>query len=303
MKNLCLARAALAASLIVGATSALAQGFGSISSGGPAWRGSQPPAAEPAPAAPSVPVSEPAASTPVTATEAAPAPAPASVPATLQPAGFSSGAPAVAPAVASPTAAAPPPAAVLPPAAVPEAPGSAPTVSAPAPAPASAGVAVPFGSVSSAGMPPPVAPGGQYQMADRVVVKKSERRLYLMRANQIVAEYPIRLGLNPTGHKLREGDFRTPEGSYELVRRNPKSEFFLSLEVSYPNEADKARAKQLGVKPGGLIMIHGQPNVRRKSPQYYENFDWTNGCIAVSNSDMVDIWLRTGVGTPIEIRP
>jgi len=72
-------------------------------------------------------------------------------------------------------------------------------------------------------MPPPVAPGGQYQMADRVVVKKSERRLYLMRANQIVAEYPIRLGLNPTGHKLREGDFRTPEGSYELVRRTRRA--------------------------------------------------------------------------------
>jgi lipoprotein-anchoring transpeptidase ErfK/SrfK len=276
MKNLCLARAALAASLIVGATSALAQGFGSISSGGPAWHGSQPPAAEAAPS---------------------PTPAPASVPATPQPAGFSSGAPAAVPA------AAPPPAAGPPPAAAPEAPGSAPAVSVTAPAPESAGAAVPFGSVSSAGMPSSVAQGGQYQMADRVVVKKSERRLYLMRANQIVAEYPIRLGLNPTGHKLREGDFRTPEGSYELVRRNPKSEFFLSLEVSYPNEADKARAKQLGLKPGGLIMIHGQPNVRRKSPQYYENFDWTNGCIAVSNSDMVDIWLRTGVGTPIEIRP
>jgi lipoprotein-anchoring transpeptidase ErfK/SrfK len=270
MKNLCLARAALAASLIVGATSALAQGFGSISSGGPAWHGSQPPAAEAAPS---------------------PTPAPASVPATPQPAGFSSGAPAAVPAAAPP------------PAAAPEAPGSAPAVSVTAPAPESAGAAVPFGSVSSAGMPSSVAQGGQYQMADRVVVKKSERRLYLMRANQIVAEYPIRLGLNPTGHKLREGDFRTPEGSYELVRRNPKSEFFLSLEVSYPNEADKARAKQLGLKPGGLIMIHGQPNVRRKSPQYYENFDWTNGCIAVSNSDMVDIWLRTGVGTPIEIRP
>jgi hypothetical protein len=295
MKNLCLARAALAAALIVGATSALAQGFGSISSGGPAWRGSQPPAAEPAQAAPSAPASESAVSTAVTTTEVAPAPAPASVPvpvpATPQPAAFSSGAPAAVPA-AEPAATA-----------VPEAPGSAPTVSTPAPAPASASVTVPFGSVSSAGMPPPLAPGGQYQMADRVVVKTSERRLYLMRANQIVAEYPIRLGLNPTGHKLREGDFRTPEGSYELVRRNPKSEFFLSLEVSYPNESDKARAKQLGVKPGGLIMIHGQPNVRRKSPEYYENFDWTNGCIAVSNSDMVDIWLRTGVGTPIEIRP
>lgn len=136
-----------------------------------------------------------------------------------------------------------------------------------------------------------------------MLVKKSERRLYLLRSNQIIAEYPIRLGLNPNGHKLREGDFRTPEGNYELVRRNPRSEFFLSLEVSYPNDADRARSKQRGVKPGGLIMIHGQPNVLRKSPEYYARFDWTNGCIAVSNADMVDIWLRTGVGTPVEIRP
>jgi hypothetical protein len=287
MKHLRLARAALAASLVVGATSALAQGFGSISSGGPAWHGSKPPAAEA--------TAPESAANPVTAApEAAPPPAPASVPAPTasQPAAFSSGAPAPVP-VSEP-----------PPAVAPAVAGSPVVVDTPPAAPAaSASVTVPFGSVSSAGMPPPVAPGEKYQMADRVVVKKSERRLYLMRANQIVAEYPIRLGLNPTGHKLREGDFRTPEGSYELVRRNPKSEFFLSLEVSYPNEADKARAKQLGVSPGGLIMIHGQPNVRRKSPEYYENFDWTNGCIAVSNSDMVDIWLRTGVGTPIEIRP
>ena len=273
MKHLRLARAALAASLIVGATSALAQGFGSISSGGPAWRGSQPPVVE----------------SPAAAESAAPAP----VPATSQPGAFTSGVPASIPVVEPPASTAPTEPAT------PTAESPPPT----SPPAAAASTTVPFGSVSSAGMPPPVAPGATYQMADRVVVKKSERRLYLMRANQIVAEYPIRLGLNPTGHKVREGDFRTPEGSYELVRRNPNSEFFLSLEVSYPNETDKARAKQLGVRPGGLIMIHGQPNVRRKSPEYYANFDWTNGCIAVSNSDMIDIWQRTGVGTPIEIRP
>jgi murein L,D-transpeptidase YafK len=157
---------------------------------------------------------------------------------------------------------------------------------------------VPFGSG-----PAGTAPVGGYESADRVVVKKSDRRMYLMRANRIVAEYPIRLGLNPYGHKEREGDFKTPEGSYRLVRRNPRSEFFLSLEVSYPNEADRARARQRGVSPGGLIMIHGQPNVPRKSPEYYASNDWTDGCIAVSNSDMVDIWLRTGLGTPVEIRP
>jgi hypothetical protein len=323
MKDLRLVRTALAASLIVGTTSVLAQGFGSISSGGLAWRGSQPPVAEPASVVESAPAAQSA--------------APAPVPATSQPGAFTSGAPASIPVAEPPAASAPPAAAEVPaPAAVPAAsqpgafssgaPASIPVAEPPAstvptepgtptaattspasppasPPAAAAGVTVPFGSVSSAGMPPPVAPGASFQKADRVVVKKSERRLYLMRANQIVAEYPIRLGLNPTGHKVREGDFRTPEGSYELVRRNPNSEFFLSVEVSYPNEADKARAKQLGVRPGGLIMIHGQPNVRRKSPEYYANFDWTNGCIAVSNSDMVDIWLRTGIGTPVEIRP
>jgi murein L,D-transpeptidase YafK len=147
------------------------------------------------------------------------------------------------------------------------------------------------------------APGGGYESADRILVKKADRRIYLMQANRVIAEYPIRLGLNPYGHKEREGDFKTPEGVYQLVRRNPRSDFFLSLEVSYPNAADEARARRLGVSPGGLIMIHGQPNVPRKSLDYYARNDWTDGCIAVSNSDMVDIWLRTGLGTVVEIRP
>jgi lipoprotein-anchoring transpeptidase ErfK/SrfK len=141
------------------------------------------------------------------------------------------------------------------------------------------------------------------EAADRIVVKKSERRLYLLQSDRVLREYPVRLGLNPYGPKQREGDFRTPEGVYTLSRRNTSSDFFLSLEVSYPNEADRDRARRSGVSPGGLIMIHGQPNVPRKSPEYYASNDWTDGCIAVSNSDMVDIWLRTSVGTPIEIQP
>ena len=157
----------------------------------------------------------------------------------------------------------------------------------------------PFGA-ADAGIDSP-RPG--YQPADLILVRKAERRLYLMRANRIIAEYPIRLGLNPSGHKEREGDFRTPEGLYQLVGRNPRSDYFLSLEVSYPNDEDRAQAKKSGVEPGGLIMIHGQPNLPRKSPEYYEKFDWTNGCIAVSNSDMVDIWLRTQLGTLVVIRP
>jgi murein L,D-transpeptidase YafK len=135
------------------------------------------------------------------------------------------------------------------------------------------------------------------------VIEKGARRLRLLRGGNVIGEYPVRLGLNPYGHKQREGDFRTPEGTYHLSRRNPRSEFFLSVEVSYPNAQDRARARQAGAPPGGLIMIHGQPNVPRKTPDYYASNDWTDGCIAVSNSDMVDIWLRTTVGTTIEIRP
>jgi murein L,D-transpeptidase YafK len=146
-------------------------------------------------------------------------------------------------------------------------------------------------------------PSGHFELADRVVVRKSTRRLQLMREDHVIADYPIRLGLNPVGAKEREGDFRTPEGRYWLTRRNQASDFFLSIEVSYPNDTDRLRARRLRAAPGGSIMIHGLPNFPRKPADYYVRNDWTDGCIAVSNSDMVDIWLRTRVGLPIEIRP
>jgi hypothetical protein len=174
----------------------------------------------------------------------------------------------------------------------------------------------PFSSVSSYGPDGAPAAGAgagpslpgpgdaaDFQVAERIVVEKGNRRLLLLRGGDVIATYPVRLGLNPYGHKQREGDFRTPEGTYYLSRRNPQSQFFLSVEVSYPNAADRERARQTGVRPGGLIMIHGQPNVPRKPPEYYAGKDWTDGCIAVSNSDMVDIWQRTRLGMPIEIRP
>jgi hypothetical protein len=142
-----------------------------------------------------------------------------------------------------------------------------------------------------------------YDMADKVVVYKGDRTLQLLRGGRVIAEYPIKLGLNPYGHKRQEGDFRTPEGRYTLVRRNPQSEFFLSMQVSYPNAEDAAVARERGVPPGGAIMIHGQPNVPKKPPEHYATRDWTDGCIALSNSDMVDVWQRTPLGTPIEIRP
>jgi murein L,D-transpeptidase YafK len=123
--------------------------------------------------------------------------------------------------------------------------------------------------------------------ADRVLVRKAERRLYLLRGERVLRSYKVALGLNPLGHKEREGDFRTPEGKYKLTRRNPRSDFFLSIQVSYPNEDDIKRAHRNGWDTGGAIMIHGLPNQLKHAPAWYESKDWTDGCIAVSNSDIV----------------
>ena len=139
--------------------------------------------------------------------------------------------------------------------------------------------------------------------ADYVVVDKSDRKLYLYKAGRVLREFDVALGLVPSGPKQREGDFRTPEGKYLLDARNANSDYFLSIHVSYPNETDRARARTQGVDPGGQIMIHGLPNDPRYDLRRYQDTDWTDGCIAVSNSDMIDIWLMTRESTPIEIRP
>jgi murein L,D-transpeptidase YafK len=124
-----------------------------------------------------------------------------------------------------------------------------------------------------------------------------------MRGEKVLRSYKVALGLNPQGHKEREGDFRTPEGRYRLTRRNPRSDFFLSIQVSYPTEDDIKRARRNGWDAGGSIMIHGLPNRLKHAPTYYESRDWTDGCIAVTNSDIVEIWLLTADDAPIEILP
>lgn len=139
--------------------------------------------------------------------------------------------------------------------------------------------------------------------ADRVVVVKSEHKLFLYNGQRLLGAYHVALGLNPVGQKQREHDFRTPEGRYNLARRNTRSDFFLAIQVSYPNPEDESRARKRGWAPGGAIMIHGLPNTPRHSPEYYSSNDWTDGCIALSNSDMVEVWMRTQENTPIEIRP
>ena len=138
---------------------------------------------------------------------------------------------------------------------------------------------------------------------DKIVVNKSERKLYLIKDGEPVKSFKVALGQRPEGHKLFEGDNRTPEGRYMLDKRNRNSKYFLSIQISYPNARDRQRAKELGVPPGGMIMIHGQPNEPKYGEIHYATNDWTEGCIAVSNSAMLDIWFLTGKNTPIEIKP
>jgi murein L,D-transpeptidase YafK len=140
-------------------------------------------------------------------------------------------------------------------------------------------------------------------VVDKIVVHKAERKLELLQHGIVVRTYKVALGLNPIGTKERSGDFRTPEGSYRLIRRNPRSDFFLSMQVSYPNEADLKHAKRNHWDTGGSIMIHGLPNQLKHDPSYYESRDWTDGCIAVSNSDMLEIWLLVPDNVPIDILP
>ena len=137
----------------------------------------------------------------------------------------------------------------------------------------------------------------------KVLVRKSERRLYLMTDDQVVKSYRISLGDNPEGHKLYEGDERTPEGDYTLDWRNAGSDFYKSIHISYPSEQDRELAKAWGLNPGGSIMIHGLPNEAADMAFAYRGLDWTDGCIAVTNEEMDEIWQLVADGTPIRILP
>jgi murein L,D-transpeptidase YafK len=141
------------------------------------------------------------------------------------------------------------------------------------------------------------------QKADLVRVDKSDRRMELVGDGVVLRTYYIALGANPEGHKKQEGDERTPEGRYILDWRNPKSAFTRSIHVSYPNQEDKKRARQAGVSPGGDIMIHGQPKGYGWWAWLFQMFDWTNGCLAVTDDEMKEIWDMVADGTPIEINP
>ena len=143
-------------------------------------------------------------------------------------------------------------------------------------------------------------------MADKIIIKKSTRMLYLSQGGEIFQKYHVSLGQNPIGAKEVEGDMKTPEGAYLLDWRQESNQYYRSLHLSYPNAQEKAHAKALGVSAGGMIMIHGTPPAWSLSP--YGDWmnvliDWTEGCIAMSNDDIEEVWEQTVDGTTVVIVP
>jgi murein L,D-transpeptidase YafK len=147
------------------------------------------------------------------------------------------------------------------------------------------------------------AANAQTQQADRIVITKSARQLTLLRNGKTIRIYRVCLGSHPVGAKERRGDGKTPEGIYRIDSRNADSKYHRALHVSYPNAADRRRARRLHVAPGGEIMIHGVPNRWRALGSAFRYIDWTNGCIAVKDDEIEEIWKLVPNGTVVEIRP
>ena len=166
----------------------------------------------------------------------------------------------------------------------------------------------PLWSIPTPTIPVPVAaewPGdlpGDFR-ADSIVVEKGERRLTLFYRGFPVRRYRIALGRNPVGDKISIGDYRTPEGVFYIIGRNPQSKFYKSLEISYPDSAHEVRAAELGVSPGGNIMIHGLPPHQAKLGPSHALTDWTEGCIAVTNGEIDQMWRAVEMGAVIYIKP
>lgn len=148
-----------------------------------------------------------------------------------------------------------------------------------------------------------VAAANDIPKADMVLVDKSEKRLYLIKDGERFMSLPVTFGGEPKGHKVQQGDQRTPEGNYTLEWKNSNSKFYKSIRVSYPNAEDRAKAERLGVDPGGDIMVHGQANGWQWASPLLQFFSWTDGCVALSNKNMDKVWESVEPGTPIEIRP
>jgi murein L,D-transpeptidase YafK len=166
--------------------------------------------------------------------------------------------------------------------------------SSPVHTPASTGVPVDSGSTRAS---------ATHMLADSVVVEKSQHRLSLYRQGSLVRSYLVALGQQPVGDKVSLGDMRTPEGVFRIEARNPASRYHRALRISYPDAAHRAKARALGVSPGGDIMIHGLPARQAWVGASHRDYDWTEGCIAVTNQEIEEIWSAVPVGTPIQIKP
>jgi len=141
-----------------------------------------------------------------------------------------------------------------------------------------------------------------YAGVDLVRVDKSESKMYLMKGEKVLKEYHVAFGANPKGHKQKEGDERTPEGEYILDYKKEDSSFYRAMHISYPNKTDSENAKKRGESPGGFIMVHGQKNGLGWLASITQQFNWTNGCIALTNPEMDEFMELVSVGTPIQIQ-
>lgn len=140
-------------------------------------------------------------------------------------------------------------------------------------------------------------------VADHIVIIKSARTMTLMNHDKVLKTYRVALGSSPLGAKEKQGDHKTPEGDYVIDARNAHSQYHLSLHISYPNAQDRRRARKLGVDPGGDIMIHGLPPGYADPGSKHTQWDWTWGCVAVTNKEIEEIWSLVPVGTRVEIKP
>ena len=159
--------------------------------------------------------------------------------------------------------------------------------------PASAPVAVVAG---------PVHGGGPMALADSIVIEKKAHRLTLFHMGRPIRTYLVALGADVDKDKVSAGDRRTPEGLFYIEGRNPYSQYHLALQISYPDASHRARAEALGFSPGGNIMIHGLPNGKGKTGAFHRTVDWTNGCIALTDEEMDEIWSVVPTGTPVLIK-
>lgn len=146
-------------------------------------------------------------------------------------------------------------------------------------------------------------PGGPVALADSVVVEKRARRLTLYHLGRPYRQYRVALGGQPVGDKVSVGDRRTPEGMFYVENRNANSDFHLALRLSYPDLRHQVQADSLGLSPGGDIMIHGLPKGRTKLGALHRRFDWTDGCVALTDEEIEELWRAVPDGTPVEIKP